>query len=254
MDRRCDGHGSDQSIVLCFGVSDLTSTSHNLPLTRFWSVITGGSSKVKDPGNIAMLSIALILFPAFVYWMQRQENRGKPAIIPNSIWKNTAFTCSCISVFLTWGAFNPFGYFTTLLYVFPKIFQLKSRQSNTKSTCSFQEVQNHSALQTSLRFLPTVVCGILTNVATGLLVKHTKASYLVAVSSFFSATACALMAIVHPEWSFWACSFIAVFLSPMSSDGISSFSLHINFPLVPSLHHDILILTHLPFHSPLHNL
>ena len=85
---------------------------------------------------------------------------------------------------------------------------------------SFQEIQNLSALQTSLRLLPTVVCGILTNIATGFLVKNTEASYLVAVSSIFSAISCALMAIVKTDWNFWQCAFIAVFLSPMSSDGL----------------------------------
>lgn len=172
-----------------------------------------------------MLSIALSLFPAFIYWMQRQENRNKPAIIPNSIWKNTAFTCSCISVFLTWGAFNPFGYFTTLLcvpfYPFPqkKRKTKKKHKANTTISPSFQEAQHLSPLQSSLRFLPTVVCGILTNIATGFLVKNTRASFLVAGSSLFSALACLLMAIVKPEWNFWICQFFAVFLSPMSSDG-----------------------------------
>ena len=81
-----------------------------------------------------------------------------------------------------------------------------------------------SALQTSLRFLPTVVCGIAANIATGFLVKNTKASYLVAGSSAFSAVAALLMAIVDPRWSFWKCAFIAIFLSPMSSDGWSPIS------------------------------
>jgi hypothetical protein len=79
-------------------------------------VITGSAHNIKEPANIAILTIALLLFPTFVWWMHRQEQRGKPAIIPNSIWKNSAFTTSCIAVFLTWGAFNPLGYFTTLLY------------------------------------------------------------------------------------------------------------------------------------------
>lgn len=119
MDWSCDGYCCHQLAVLCFGVN--LPLVHHLPGKSTdkidFSVITGSSSNIKEPANIAMLSIALALFPTFVYWMQRQENRGKPAVIPNSIWKNTAFTCSCISVFLTWGAFNPFGYFTTLLYV-----------------------------------------------------------------------------------------------------------------------------------------
>lgn len=98
---------------------------------------------------------------------------------------------------------------------------LASHQKKTTSDKrhSFQEVQSLSPLQTSLRLLPTVVCGILTNIATGILVRRTSASYLVGVSSLFGAIACLLMAILNSNWSFWAAAFIAVFLSPMSSDG-----------------------------------
>ncbi|TVY40588.1 putative MFS-type transporter [Lachnellula subtilissima] len=167
------------------------------------AVLTGSSASIKEVTNIVLLTIGLLLLPAFVFWMSFQERRGRPAIIPNSIWKQSAFTTSCISVFLTWGAFNAFGYSATLF---------------------FQEIQVLSALQTSVRLLPTVVCGILTNVATGFLVKNTSANYLVAVSSIFSAVGALLMALVKPDWTFWACAFPAIFLSPMSSDGIRFFS------------------------------
>ncbi|KAK0106815.1 hypothetical protein ONS95_003537 [Cadophora gregata] len=172
-------------------------------LSYVLAIITGKSSSIKSAQNISLLTIALLLIPAFIFWMSRQECLGRPAIIPNSIWKQSAFTTTCIVVFLTWGAFNPFGYFTTLF---------------------FQEIQHLGPLATSLRFLPTVVCGILTNIVTGLLVRKTAALYLVAVSSAFSALACILMAIVHPEWSFWVCAFPAVFLSPMSSDVLYTIS------------------------------
>jgi hypothetical protein len=81
-----------------------------------YRAITGSSSNIREVPNIVLVSIALILLPIFVFWMGRQEKLGRPAIIPNSIWKNSAFTCSCISVFLTWGAFNALDYFTTLLF------------------------------------------------------------------------------------------------------------------------------------------
>jgi hypothetical protein len=80
-------------------------------------VITGSSASIKEVANIVLLSIALALIPTFAFWMHRQEKLNRPAIIPNSIWKQSAFTCTCLAVFLTWGAFNPFGYFSTLLYV-----------------------------------------------------------------------------------------------------------------------------------------
>lgn len=100
--------------------------------------------------------------------------------------------------------------------------------SGIYSICSFQEVQLLSALQTSLRLIPTVVCGFLTNVATGYLVKKTPASYLVGISSIFSALACLLMALSNPDWIYWSAAFVAIFLSPMSSDGMFILSFRTN--------------------------
>ena len=81
-----------------------------------YSVLTASTSEIKDTANIVILSIAVALVPLFIFWVGRQERLGKPAIIPNSLWKNLAFTCVCLAVFLTWAAFNSFGYFASLLY------------------------------------------------------------------------------------------------------------------------------------------
>lgn len=118
-------------------------------LSYVLAMVTASYSRLKDPQNIAMLSIAVLLLPAFVLWMQRQERLGRPAIIPNSLWKKTAFTTVCVTVFLSWGAFNSVQFLTTLY---------------------FQRVQGISALQASIRFLPMVITGIATNIV----VSHTQ--------------------------------------------------------------------------------
>ncbi|KAH7327420.1 major facilitator superfamily domain-containing protein [Rhexocercosporidium sp. MPI-PUGE-AT-0058] len=184
-------------------VGAIIATGSISMLSYVLAVITSSASSIKSPQNISLLTVALLLIPTFILWMGRQERLGRPAIIPNSIWKQSAFTTTCVVVFLTWGAFNPFGYFTTLF---------------------FQEIQHLTPLSTSLRFLPTVVCGLLTNIATGLLVRKIPATYLVGISSAFSALACVLMAVVRPEWNYWVCAFWAVGLSPMSSDVLYTIS------------------------------
>lgn len=85
---------------------------------------------------------------------------------------------------------------------------------------SFQEIQDLTALQTSIRFLPTVVCGVLVNVAVGFLLRITSASTLVIGSSILTASAAALMALADPQWPYWYAVFPAIFLSPASSDGM----------------------------------
>ncbi len=110
------------------------STSLGL-LSYVLAMVTASYTRMQDAQNIAILTIALLLIPVFVLWMQRQERLGRPAIIPNGLWKKTAFTTVCVAVFLTWGTFNSTQYLTTLY---------------------FQRVQGISALQASIRFVPMV--------------------------------------------------------------------------------------------------
>ena len=84
-------------------------------LSYVLAMITANYSRFGDAQNIVLLSISLLLVPAFADWMRRQERLGRPAIIPNSLWKNTAFATTCVAVFFTWAVFNAFQYFSTLL-------------------------------------------------------------------------------------------------------------------------------------------
>lgn len=149
------------------------------------------------PENIVLVAIAGLLVPAFILWVGRQERLGRPAIIPNSVWRKTEFSSICVTVFLTWAMFNAFGYWCTLY---------------------LQELQGISAIQTSLRFLPLVVVGFLTNLAAGLLVDKVHAAVLVVVGCIFSAASPLLFAVLSPNWIYWAAAFPAMCFSPISSD------------------------------------
>lgn len=160
--------------------------------------ITLTPSTLKEPTNITLLTIAVLLVPAFPLWMARQTRLNRPAMIPNSLWRRAEFTAICLSVFLTWAWFNAYGYWTTLL---------------------FQDHQHISALSTSLRFLPLVVAGVLTNVAAGLLVDKVSANVLVLVASLLSALSPALLATPSLDTgNYFPAIFIAMVLSPISSD------------------------------------
>ena len=172
-------------------------------LSYVFAMITSSSSTIRHPPNIALLSMSVALMPAFIFWVGRQERLGKPAIIPNSIWRNPEFTSICITVFLTWAMFNAFGYFTTLL---------------------FQDVQHVSATQTSLRFLPMVVMGFIINILTGFLVDKLPASILVLVASLLSAVSPVVYATLSPTSSYWVAAFPAMCVSPVSSDLLFSVS------------------------------
>lgn len=88
---------------------------------------------------------------------------------------------------------------------------------------SFQEVQGFSALETSLRFIPSVVVGIILNVGTGLVVQKWRADRIVIISSLISAASPLLLALINPDWTFWYSAFWAVTLGPLSADGMFFF-------------------------------
>lgn len=99
--------------------------------------------------------------------------------------------------------------------------------------CSFQEVQHLSALQASIRILPSVVVGIILNFTTGLFVDKVPALWIVVVSSVLSAVAPLLMAVVQPQWTYWANAFLAQVLMPISCDALFTVGLIIITDMFP---------------------
>lgn len=181
-------------------------------LSYIFAEITHSGSAMKKPHNIALLIIATLLIPFFAVWEGRQERLGRPAILPNSIWRRGEFTAVCVTVFLVWSWFNAFGYWSTLYY---------------------QVTQELDALQAALRFLPLVVFGLATNVVAGLILDKVGAFILVLVSGAISAVAPLLFAVQDPSWSYWTTAFPAMALSAINTDllfNISNLVITTNFP------------------------
>ncbi|KAL8644263.1 MAG: hypothetical protein Q9226_007854, partial [Calogaya cf. arnoldii] len=181
-----------------------------------YRVVTGSSSSVKEPLNATLLTVAAVLIPGFVLWVGRQERLGKPALIPNSLWKIPAFTAVCLMVLLSWGVMNSMEYFVSLFY---------------------QEVQELSALQASLRFVPGLIVGFCLNVATGLLVHKCPANYLVIISTILCAGSPLLMALIDPNWSYWYAAFWSMVLYPVSADVLFTVSSLVIVDVFPAKTH-----------------
>ncbi|RSL79713.1 hypothetical protein CEP51_007139 [Fusarium floridanum] len=161
------------------------------------AMISSSYKKLNDASNIVLLTTAILLLIAFPFWMNYQVKRGKPALIPNDLWKNRSFTSVCIAVFLCWASLNGIEYFTTLY---------------------FQKVEGLSALQSSLRFLPHVIMGVAVNIITGLLIARVKVRTLAVVSALITMVASPLMATVDVGENYWLAPFWAMFLSPVNPD------------------------------------
>ncbi|KAK6853027.1 aminotriazole resistance [Apiospora arundinis] len=147
--------------------------------------------------NAALLSVSLALIIAFPFWMHWQTLKGRPALIPNRLWRNATFTSVCINVFFCWAALNGLEYFTTLY---------------------FQEIEGLSALQSSIRFIPHPILGALTNVATAYLISRVKVQTLTTVSALITMIAPILMATIGVGENYWFAPFWALLLSPMNPD------------------------------------
>jgi nitrate/nitrite transporter NarK len=91
-------------------------------------------------------------------------------------------------------------------------------------TLYFQSFLSLSALQTSPRFLPMVISGALTNVATGMLVHKIRADKLVVVAAIISSVPGLLMAVANPEWSYWSAEFVGLLLCPVAADTLFTIS------------------------------
>jgi Na+/melibiose symporter-like transporter len=144
-----------------------------------------------------------VLAPAFVLWVGRQERLGKPAVIPNSLWRNRIFTSICLGLFLTWGA---------------------ATSSDSYQSLFFQKVQEKSPLQTSLRFLPGVVSASLSTLVVGFLAHRVHIGWAISCGMLLTATGILLMCIIQPQWSYWACAFPVVILSPIGGDALFTIS------------------------------
>ncbi|PQK12735.1 hypothetical protein BB8028_0003g13500 [Beauveria bassiana] len=161
------------------------------------ATLTTSYKTIRQPQSIALLVVSLILLAAFPVWMDYQTKHGRPALIPNSLWRKASFTSICVSVFFCWASLNGIEYFTTLY---------------------FQEVQGLSALQSSIRFVPHIVMGICVNALTAYLISRVKVHTLAVVSALITMVAPPLMATVAVGENYWLAPFWAMFLSPVNPD------------------------------------
>jgi MFS family permease len=135
--------------------------------------------------------------------MSRQERLGRPALIPNSLWRNQVFSSICLCVFLTWGAFNAVENILTFV---------------------LQYVQSVPAMEASVRFLPGPVCGALTELAMGFIVDRFRADFILAVGLTLTSVSPLVMALVNPKTIYWAYEFPAVALNPIGADALFTIS------------------------------
>lgn len=78
------------------------------------ATVSSSYMSIRQPTSASLLAVSLVLLMMFPFWMDRQTKKGRPALIPNKLWRNPAFTSICISVFFCWAALNGIEYYITL--------------------------------------------------------------------------------------------------------------------------------------------
>lgn len=180
----------ESSLVYFVRGSPLTNSLHSMATLSY--------KKMARAQYTVLLVLSAALFPIFSLWVKWQVKRNKAALIHNALWLNLPFLFICVAMFFTWAAFNAFQYISTLF---------------------FQDVQNISAPQASIRFLPMAVVGAVTNVLAAHLFAKVNVNMLLGVSAVITAMSPILMAVASPEWTYWAAAFVAMTLSPVNGDG-----------------------------------
>ncbi|EPS34800.1 hypothetical protein PDE_09764 [Penicillium oxalicum 114-2] len=167
------------------------------------AIISGNVNDIRKPQTIVAFVVSVVLLVTFVLWQGYQERRGKPTLIRNSLWRNPSFTTICFNVFFIWGAFNAFEQVVNFF---------------------FQDVQKLSVIETSLRFIPTPVTGLLSALVTGMVLHHFRADAIMNITTVISALSPLLMALVNPSWTYWRCAFIAICLNSIAADSLFTVS------------------------------
>lgn len=160
-------------------------------------ILTEDVSKIRGPTALATLVTGVTLIPVFIFWMRRHERLGRPAVIPNTLWKNRVFTAICINVFITWGTFNAAEQLLTFV---------------------FQDVQGVGALKASVYFLPAPVAGTISNIVIGLIAHKVNANTPVLIGNVLAGLSPLILAVMNEHATYWAFSFPAIALNAIGAD------------------------------------
>lgn len=78
-------------------------------------MLSSDIKNIRQASNISLLVLSAASVPAFVWWMYFQVKRNRPALIPNTLWRNSGFTSVCVMVLFASAVSNSMELFSSLL-------------------------------------------------------------------------------------------------------------------------------------------
>ncbi|KAH8203866.1 hypothetical protein TruAng_001930 [Truncatella angustata] len=148
-----------------------------------------------------LIVIGLLLIGIFAAWQWYQEKyTARPPLMKVSLFSNKEFSVAMVLMALFFSAFNDF-----LIY----------------ATYFFQDYQDLGPLQTTLRFIPTGVSGIIVAFIMSHLISRFPTYLFILFGHLAVAVSCLLFAApIPPQTSYFAYSFFAMILSVIGADMI----------------------------------
>ncbi|RYN15911.1 hypothetical protein AA0112_g12694 [Alternaria arborescens] len=155
----------------------------------------------RTPWVSVLIVVALIIIIAFGFWQHYLETKtAKRPLMKMSIFKNGKFTAANVLMALFFSSFNNYLIFATYW---------------------FQDYQGHSVIQTTLRFLPNGITGILVATVTGQILSRVPGDYILTFSTICVSISSLLFAIPIPvDTTYWAYGFPAMVLCVSGADTI----------------------------------
>lgn len=148
-----------------------------------------------------LIIIALLLIGTFAAWQWYQENHtNRPPLMKVSLFKNKHFSIAMVIMAIFFSAFNDFLIYATYFY---------------------QDYQNLSPLQTTLRFIPTGIAGIIVAFIVSHLISRIPTYLFLLFGNIAVALSCLLFAVpIPPQTSYFAYGLFAMVLSVIGADMI----------------------------------
>ncbi|KAK0629702.1 major facilitator superfamily-domain-containing protein [Bombardia bombarda] len=146
-----------------------------------------------------LIVVSIILVVLFVLWQRHLEKTGLRApLMKVSVFRNPQFSAAMLIMALFFSSFNGWLVFATYF---------------------FQDYQGLNALQTTLRFIPTGVSGVITAFVVSQLLSRVPTFVLLGVGNFCVSLSALLFAIPIPsDTIYWAFAFPAMVLSVFGAD------------------------------------
>ena len=168
-------------------------------LVLLFALTEGNVVGWKTPWVPVLIVVAVALVVVFVFWQRHLEKTGKQApIMKVSMFHSKRFSAAMLIMALFFSSFSGWLVFATYFY---------------------QDYQGISVIQTTLRFLPTGVMGLICAFVVSQLLSRVPTYLMLAFGNVCVAITCILFAApIPPHTNYWAWAFIGMILSVIGAD------------------------------------